>query len=66
MDGYDPELKLFEGDIMLNENQRKVIEKAKKTGKSLENTGATFALTNVYPRWTDGVVIYDYASSIGI
>ena len=51
---------------MLNENQRKVIEKAKKTGKSLENTGATFALTNVYPRWTDGVVIYDYASSIGI
>lgn len=59
---------LFEGDIKLTDAQKKAVENAIETEGNLEfneESGAKFGLTNVYPKWKDGIVVWDFASSIG-
>lgn len=53
---------LFEGDIKLTDEQERAVKKAIDNYKK---GISSFGLTNVYPPWKDGIVVYTYDASIG-
>jgi len=63
--GSNDDPTLFQGDIKLTKEQRKIVDASLEKGTSVDSSAASYGLTNVWPKWDNGVVIYSFAYSIG-
>lgn len=61
-------LDAFEGDILLSPEQKKIMDKTVKNSLAspdklvrIEDATSKFKVTNVYPTWPNGVIVYMYS-----